>query len=178
MGKNTLICHILNDDLTEAGHVKARKYNQEFVWRKRMYPIKDEIGDTFITDIKGRKHLYVNVNESDGTYHWLTPTKLNLVKPSLDGAIDKCGECGGSISIDAHNVWDMLKRKTIDTFWGLDNTFTLLLIIMGIVAIGAMGFAFYLFGQNNTLNNQLTALRTQIEIIQPSAELIIGANMI
>lgn len=181
---------MLNDDLTEAGSVRAKKYNQEFTWRKRQWAIPSEDNPvivkirnenneekeaympipSFITDKKGIKHLYVKVNESDGVYYFLSPRALNLYDTKGE-PIDKCGQCGGSISIDARNVRDMLKRKTIDTFWGLDNTFTMLLIVMGIVAIGAMGFAFYLFGQNNALSTQVKVLQAQIA---PTTNMIIG----
>lgn len=190
MGRNTLICHILNSDLTEAGTTRARKFNQEFVWRKRQWAIPSEDNPvvvkvnnqdgketegyipipSFITDKKGVKHLYVHVNESDGVYYFLSPKTLNLYD-TKGNPIDKCGECGGAISIDARNVRDMLKRKTIDTFWGLDNTFTLLLIVMGIIGIGAMGFAFYLFGQNNALQTQVKILQSQIPTV---ANMLIG----
>lgn len=168
---NNLLVHIMFDgDISEVGTAKAKVYDQQIMWRKRMWPIdKDAIP---WIDRKGVSHLFMDINQSDGTYRFLEPRKLNLQQPEIikctscdkdielpfpryTKPLDMCTQCGGSISYDARNVRDMLKRKTIDTFWGLDTSQILIIIIMGIVAIGCLGGLFYLLGQNQTLSDQL-----------------------
>lgn len=166
--KNTLVCHIMSGNTKEVGTAKTKLYAQEFQWRKRMWAI-DADAIPWV-DKKGISHLFVDVNESDGIIRFLEPRKLNLSAPfnttcpkcneplefpAIEAPIDLCGKCGDRITYDARNVRDLLKRKTIDTFWGLDSSHMILLIIMAIVAVGAMGGLFYLLGQNQKLQENL-----------------------
>lgn len=156
MPKQTLLCHIMQDDLKhEIGVAKSKVGNQDFTWRKRMFPISN---DAIWVDKKGISHIHVVINESDGTIRYLLPQKQNIID-------DKCVACDGKISIDAKNVYDLVKRKTINAIWGIDNSFFLLLIVVGIFAVGALGFAFYLFGQNTTLQNELRILKTPVQML-------------
>lgn len=188
---NTLLVHVLDDNLREIGKpVRTKTYAQEVNYKKRMWAINHISDDVKIMDYKGITHCYVDANMADGVFHFINPRMLNLYgftteqeveleedkeddngnitkvkvkkKLQLPNAIakplDMCTRCGGRITIDARNQRDLNKRKTIDSFWGLDNSQVLLLIIMGIIAIGALGGVFYLIGQNQTLQEQLTRL--------------------
>lgn len=186
MARNILICHVMSElptGLKEIGSTKAHTQNQEFTWQKRIYPITKESRDVIWEDKKGISHLHVFVNESDGTYYWLTPEKLNLYgfitekeviieEKQEDGSIvkvkkmlqlpnsiakplDLCTKCGSRITIDAMNVRDLVKRKTVGAIWGIDNSFIMLLLIMGIVLVIMMGALFYIIGQWQATQNQL-----------------------
>jgi len=132
--------------------VKVKLFAQEFQWKKRMWPIDKDA--TAWVDKKNNCHVFFDVNESDGTIRFLQPYKQNIID-------DKCIECGGRISIDAKNTWDLLKRKTINALWGIDSSHIVLLIIMGIVCIGAIAGVMYLLGQNTKLTEQYTKLLQQ-----------------
>lgn len=176
MARNTMLIHVLDDNLKEIGKpVRTKTHAQEVSYKKRMWPLNHISDDVKITDSKGIIHSFVHANESDGTFHFITPMRMNLfdfesveekikVKP-----IDMCAKCGDRISIDARNVRDLLKRKTIDTFWGLDSSHILLLIIMGIVTVGLLGFAFYEFGQTQTLQKQLNAYLPAPETVKKTS---------
>lgn len=174
MGKTSakLYCHVMHDLVNEIGIAKCKVYSQEFSWRKRMYPIdKDAIA---WKDKKGISHLFIDVNESDGTIRFLSPQKLNLLSGEVcklcnsPVPIDLCGKCGDRISYDARNVRDLLKRKTIDTFWGLDSSHIILLMLMGIVAIAGIGASMYLIGQNTKLQEQLNKYLPTAEEVKAS----------
>lgn len=146
--KNVLICHIMQDMIYEVGMVKTKLYAQEMQWKKRMWPIDKQ--SVAWKDKKGNSHMFFDVNESDGIIRFLTPDKLNYK------GIDRCAECGNRISIDAKNTYDLLKRKTINAIWGLDQSHIVLLMILGIVALIALAGIFYLIGENKNLQTQLS----------------------
>lgn len=167
MPRNILICHVMNElpsGLKEIGFVKAKTQNQEFSWQKRIYPIPKDALDAIWEDKKGISHLHVFVNESDGVYRWLTPEKLNQYFFDNDNGktvlkpLDTCVKCGGRITIDATNVRDLVKRKTVNAIWGIDNSFMLLLLMMGIVLVIMMGALFYIIGQWQASQQQLNIL--------------------
>jgi len=167
--------HILDAFHTEVGVPKAKTFSQDFTWNKRTFPISpDAVG---YVDKKGVKHLFCDANEADGTLRWLSPRKVNLLDSKGD-IIDKCAQCGGKISIDASNVRDLVKRKTISTFWGLDSSHILLLLVMGIIAIGAFGGLFYLLGQNQNLQSQLNKYLPTAEEIKESRKIPVNPNFI
>lgn len=187
--KNNLICHIMHDMVNEVGIAKTKVYAQEFKWKKREWPI-DTNAIPWI-DKKGTYHLFVDVNESDGTIRFVEPQKTNLDGEPCDKChspipLDKCSKCGDRITIDARNVRDLVKRKTIDTFWGLDSSHIMLLLIMGIFAIGAMGGLFYVIGQLQSTQAQLakylpaptsqTSSATNAKFIMPFVEDILIVN--
>lgn len=169
MAKSGLVCHLLYNMKDEIGTVKAKKYAQEFSYKKRMWPIdKDAVS---YTDRKGNEHYFCDINESDGIVRWLDPIQFNhleFVGENKVQFLDKCSECGGRITYDARNVRDMLKRKTIDTFWGIDSSHIMLLLVMGIIAIGAFGGLFYLLGQNQNLQQQLNKYLPSAEEVKQS----------
>lgn len=154
MPRNILLCHVVDNDLREVGTAKARTHHQEFNWNKRTFPIDQKAKDVMWTDKKGIRHLLIAVNESDGTYHFLTPSKQNLIDEQAK-AIDKCGQCGDRISIDAQNVRDLVKRKTINAIWGVDNSYVMLLLIMGIVLVMLVGALMFVVGELNKTNTTL-----------------------
>lgn len=170
-GRNQLLVHVLDDNLKEMGKpIRAKTHTQEVSWRKRMWAVNHISDDVKITDHKGISHAYVHANEADGTFHFITPKRLNLfdytrtidigdtkhqLAEFIAKPIDMCAQCGDRITIDARNVRDMLKRKTVDTFWGIDSSHILLLLIMGIIAIAGFGAVFYLLGQVQNLQAQL-----------------------
>lgn len=150
MGKSKkLIIHIMENLINEVGQARAKVYAQEFTWKKRMWAI-DSTAKAWI-DRKGVSHMFVDVNESDGTIRFLHAQKDNIID-------NKCVACNGKISIDAKNTWDLLKRKTINTFWGVDSSHIVLLIIMGIVAMSAVAGIMYLVGANTKLTEQYNKL--------------------
>lgn len=166
-----LLIHVVDDFLNEVGKpVKSRTWKQEFTYKKRTFPIEPSACQH--TDYRGIRHLYIAVNESDGTYRFMEHRKFNLLEPLelecpdcgntnqvpldvIGMPRNQCDKCGDKISYDAKNVRDLVKRKTIDTFWGIDSSHILLLLVMGIIAIGAFGGVFYLLGQNQNLQAQL-----------------------
>lgn len=158
--KQLLFCHIHNRKEQEIAVVRTKIYSQDFTWKKRIYPID---ATAIWYDKKGNGHIHCVANESDGTIRFLFAEQLNLI--SLDGEkpehIDKCESCGGRISIDAKNVHDLIKRKTLSTFWGIDQSHILLLLIMGIIMVGAFGGLMYLLGENQKVQKQYTALLEQ-----------------
>lgn len=149
MAKGKLFCHIMNNLKQEVALVKTRLYAQEFQWKKRMWAIPNDA--LAYTDKKGNNHMMFDVNESDGAIRFLLPYKQNIID-------NKCIKCGGKISIDAKNTWDLLKRKTINAIWGIDSSHIVLLIIMGIVCVGAVAGIMYLLGQNTKIQEQYTKL--------------------
>lgn len=172
MVKNdNLLIHVVDDFLSEVGKpIKSKTWKQDFSYKKRTFPIEQSACQH--TDYQGIKHFYININESDGTYRFMEHRKLNLLEPlviecpncgkqdtlplDIIGAPrNQCDKCGDKISYDARNVRDLVKRKTIDTFWGIDSSHILLLMVMGIIAIAAFGGVFYLLGQNQNLQQQL-----------------------
>ena len=124
MARNKLIGHILDERLKEIGIAKGNTFDRELKWKKRQWNIapalENKDNNTFIIDKKGITHCYVNVNESDGTIHFLTPKQLNLY--SGTNPIDKCGECGGRISVDSQEARIVNRKNIIKSFWGLDNS--------------------------------------------------------
>lgn len=135
-----LICHFMVDRTNEVGVKRAKIYDQEIMWHKRMWPIDST---AFITDSKGVAHYFVDVNESTGI--------LRFNK----SYIDRCVECGNKIGQDAVNTRDLLKRKTISSIWGIDSSHVMLLLILGI-ALLIMGVAvMYMYGENQKMSAKL-----------------------
>lgn len=135
-----LVCHFMLNGTNEVGTKKAKIYDQEVTWNKRIWAIDP---NAFITDIKGIAHYYVDVNESSGT--------LRFSK----SYIDKCVECSNKIGIDAVNARDLLKRKTISSIWGIDSSHIILLMILGIGML-IMGVAvMYIYGEYQKVNAKL-----------------------
>lgn len=154
MGKNKLICHILDDNRKEVGTTKGNTFDAELKWKKRQWNIAEESKKTcFITDKKGITHVYVNVNEADGTLHILTPKQLNLYSGTTP--IDKCGECGGQISIDAQSHRIVNQKNIIKGFWGIDNSYMLLILLLGIICVILVGALFFVVGELNKTNTVL-----------------------
>lgn len=147
MKHGKLIAHIL-DNKREVGTRKGKTFQDSIKWNKREWAISEQARNQgFIFDRKGVAHLYIDVNLADKIFYFLTPTDLNLYDHA-GKPIDKCGECGGNISIDAQ-ANRILNNKTIyKSFWGMDNSYVLLLLIMGIVAIILGAGLFYMIGEN------------------------------
>lgn len=153
--RNKLIGHILDERLSEIGTAKGNTFDRELKWKKRQWNIAPALEDNnvFIRDKKGITHCYVNVNESDGTIHFLTPKQLNLY--SGTNPIDKCGECGGRISIDSQEARIVNRKNIIKSFWGLDNSYMLLILLLGIVCVILVGALFFVVGELNKTNTLL-----------------------
>ena len=198
MAKNDkLLVHVVDDFLSEVGKpVKTNTWKQDFSYKKRVFPIEQSA--IAHTDYMGIKHLFINVNESDGTYRFMEHRKLNLLEPLelecpdchsvnqvpldfIGAPRNQCDKCGDKISYDARNVRDLVKRKTIDTFWGIDSSHILLLMVMGIIAIGAFGGLFYLLGQNQSLQGQLNKYLPKPEDVKKdntvTSKLVLGVLM-
>ena len=166
MGKNKLICHILDDNRKEVGQSKGNTFDGQIKWKKREWNIAEQSkNDCYILDKKGITHCYVNVNQADGSLHFLTPKQLNLytgIKP-----IDKCGECGGQISIDAQAQRIVNQRNIISGFWGKDNSYMLLILLLGIICVALVGALFFVVGELNKTNTIL-----QKYLVQPSSNTV------
>jgi len=160
----------MQDMINEVGLVKTKLYSQEIQWKKRMWPIASDA--VAWKDKKGISHMFFDVNESDGIIRFLTPDKMNYT------GIDKCAECGNRISIDAKNTYDLLKRKTINAIWGLDQSHIVLLMILGIVALIALAGIFYLIGENKNLQTQLNKYLPPptAKLLIPLTEIVVYGN--
>lgn len=123
---------------------KIKGSAQEVNWKKRIWPVDRT---AIITDHKGIQHLYLDVNN-------LVTYRFNL---GLKVLPEQCSKCGKS-AVDARNARDLLKRKTITTFWGVDSMPILLMIIMAIIILGAFAFAFYLYSDNKAKDATIKAL--------------------
>lgn len=158
----TLQIHIQQNIKNGVGAVRKKLYDQDFTWKGRAYPIDHQ---SIIYDNKGVGHLFYDANTSDGVIRLLSPAQLNLIDTNTQcdkchrlAPLDKCNKCGGAITYDARNVRDLIKRKTLTTFWGLDQSHILLLLVMGIVMIGAFGGMMYILGENQKINQAYTKL--------------------
>ena len=173
MARNILLCHALDEFNREVGVVKTKTYAQDFQYKKRVFPI-DPSAIPWI-DKKGIAHFFVNINEADGLIRFLEPRRINLDGEPCKTCgspvpLDLCTKCNGRITIDAVSVRNMVKRKTIDTFWGLDQSHIMIILIMGMLAIGAFGGAFYLLGQNQNLQQQLNKYLPTPEEVKASKQ--------
>lgn len=146
-----LVCHIMVNNKKEIGRTKTKVYNQEFTWKKRIYPIEQS---RIITDVKGDAHLYVDVNDS---------ACLSFNKDHED----KCKKCGGKMTIDAKNARDLTKRKTINSIWGVDSSHIMMLLIMGIVLMIMIMVVFYMYLENTKLNTKLQTYLTPPNVPRP-----------
>jgi hypothetical protein len=134
-----MIVHFMINPNKEVGKPKKiRVYAQEVTWKKRTWPINR---NNIVTDSKGMSHYYVDINKERSYSFKATIT-------------DTCKKCGGDLAIDSRNVRDLVKRKTIETFWGVDSTHIMLLLIMGIVLVAMIGVIFYMYTDNSKLNIQ------------------------
>lgn len=135
-----ILCHPMISSTKHAGKpIKVKAWEQEFRWRKRIYPIEQT---RVITDEKGIGHLYFNVNDS------------SIYAFDLDHT-SKCVKCGGKMSVDARNIRDLTKRKVIQNLWGVDSLPMLLLIIMGIIIMVMVIAVFYIYQDNVKTHTQL-----------------------
>lgn len=123
-----LYVHVMQDNVEVDKPIKTVIWKQEIEWRQRVFPISPQ---DFIVDNKGVNHQYVDANKMRAKRFSKSP--------------DTCIKCGGRLSsdIDARNARDLLKRKTIEPIWGIDSTHIILMLVMGIIILGVMGFAFY-----------------------------------
>lgn len=154
MGKNRLICHIL-EGKKEVGTAKGKTYEDTIKWNKRAWTISQQARDrAYIVDKKGLTHIFVQVNTADSIMYPLTHTQLSLID-SKGELIDKCGECGGQISIDATAHRIALNKTIYKSFWGIDNSYMLLLLIMAIVCVILVGALFFMVGEANKTNTLL-----------------------
>lgn len=134
-----LLVHVMQDNVEVSKPIKTQIWRQQVEWKQRIFPI---VPARFIVDSKGQHHQYVNVND------------VSVLSFNKDHA-DKCRKCGGKMFIDARNARDLVKRKTIEAIWGIDSTHIILLIIVGIMALMAMAFAFVMFNENTKLNQKI-----------------------
>lgn len=139
-----LLVHVMQNGIEVDKPIKTVIFKQQVEWKNRIFPIQPL---AFVIDHNGVHHQYVNANTTGAL--------------AFDKAPDMCVKCGGKLSIDARNARDLLKRKTIEAIWGIDSTHIILLIIVGIFAIGMMGFAMYEMLQEQSLQSKVdSALAT------------------
>lgn len=163
----TLICHIMQDKYQEIDNIKTKTYKQDFTWKKRIWAISNK-GIWY--DRKGIGHAMFDVKFTDGQMYLL---QLEVDKVFLD----KCIICSNSIGIDAVNARDLLKRKTVNAIWGVDNSHIMLLMILAMVTLGMFAGLMYLVIENQKLNTELTTINKPASgetILVPS--IILGVN--
>lgn len=136
-----LLIHIIEAGVEVTKPIRKRIYDQQVIWKKRIYPI--DIKQS-IVDAKGIHHLYVSANDM---------AILNFRKDHAD----HCRKCNGKMFIDARNARDLLKRNTIQAIWGIDSTHMILLMVFAVGMMAAVGFAFYSFNQDTRHTAELTA---------------------
>lgn len=154
MGKNTLIAHIM-EEKKEVGIAKVKTYSDSIKWKKRLWAISEQARkEGFIIDRKGVTHLYIDVNLADKIYYFLTPTELSRYD-LVHKPIDQCTKCGGKLSIDAMAQKALTNKGNIISFWGRDNSYVVLLLILAIGLILAVGAVFYMVGENQKTNELL-----------------------
>ena len=154
-----MLVHLMVNANKEVGKpFKVKLSAQEIKKGKRIWPVNKK---ELVTDYKGNNHLYLDANKC---------TTIGLKKQ----VTDTCVKCKGELSIDARNVRDLVKRKTITTFWGVDSMPLILMIVMGIIILGMFAFAFYLYSDNkakdatiNTLKNPPQPKTTTPQLILP-----------
>ena len=140
-----IVVHLMLDESTEYSKPFMIKGNsQDFTKHKKTFPVERKF---LVRDSKGRNHLYVDVNKCI-TYSFKKQPTVN-----------HCRKCGGQLTIDARNVRDLVKRKTITTFWGVDSMPLILMIVMGIIILGMFAFAFYLYSDNKAKDATIDALK-------------------
>lgn len=164
--KLVLLCHIMQDN-QEIHTVKRKIYDTDFMWKNRLWPINRF---ALWTDRKGITHGHFDVNYADGAMYLrqLTPERK---------FIDKCVDCGHTIGIDAQNVRDLLKKKTISAYWGIDNSHIMLIMISMIAVLILVAVVFIIYGDNQKLQAQIikqTAEQASGKTVA-TAKLLIGA---
>lgn len=137
-----LFVHIMQDNIEVAKPIKTVVWKQDIEWRQRIFPISH---DDFIIDNKGINHVYVEANK--------------LRTKRFSKPVDLCKKCGGKMedNIDARNARDLLKRKTIEPIWGIDSTHIILMIVMAIVLLAVVGFAFYEYTETQKLQSKINS---------------------
>jgi len=134
-----LFVHIVQNNVEVTKPIKAKIFSQQIEWNRRVYPIEPK---SFLIDSKGVHHQYVEAND------------MAILRFNKDHE-DRCKKCGGKMFVDARNARDLVKRKTIEAIWGIDSTHIILLMIMGIAILIVIGFAFYMFSDNQSLHAKI-----------------------
>ena len=157
-----VLVHLMLNESTEYRKPFWIKGNsQDFTKHKKTFPVDKRF---FVRDSKGVNHLYMDVNKCT-SYSFLKQPK-----------VDHCRKCGGQLTIDARNVRDLVKRKTITTFWGVDSMPLILMIVMGIIILGMFAFAFYLYSDNKAKDATINTLKNPVPpttVVTKPAQMII-----
>lgn len=136
-----LLVHVVQDNIEVSKPIKTKIWKQQVEWKQRIFPI---VPSRFVTDHKGLKHQYVNAND------------VSVLSFNKDHE-DKCRKCGGKMFVDARNARDLVKRKTIEAIWGIDSTHIILLIILGMVALGSIGAVLYFANESTKLQQKINS---------------------
>jgi hypothetical protein len=153
-----LLVHILQNGIEVSKPIRKRIYDQQVLWKKRIYPIDPK---RTIVDSKGIHHMYVSSNDS---------AVLSFSKDHED----LCRKCGGKMFIDARNARDLVKRNTIQAIWGIDSTHMILLLVFAIAAMAMAGFAFYSYNQDTLHNTQLKAEQQKNMALEHDYQLLLN----
>lgn len=150
------ICKLVNHQLVEiAKPIKTKIYEQSVTWNRKHWAI---IESRFMWDYDGIAHQYVDVND------------VAVISWQKDHA-DTCKKCGGKMTIDAREARTLGRRGIFQAIWGLDNTFTMLLIVLFIGAIAMAGAFMWAYNNdtkhvaelanaNKEINRQVTVIET------------------
>ena len=163
-----LLVHIMQKGIEVDKPVKSKIYAQNVSWNKRQWAV---VPERFIFDYSGVAHQYVDVNDVSA----LTWKKDHE---------DKCRQCGGKMTVDARESRALGRRGVFHAIWGLDNTHTILLIVMFIGIVGMAGAFVWAYTNDTKHATQLTGaeakIKEQTAIIgqyQNATGLIIGRDL-
>lgn len=155
----SLLVHVLQNGVEVDKPIKSQIWHQSVEWKRRIYPIDST---RFIVDSKGQHHQYVSANDV---------AVLSVQKDHED----RCKKCGGKMTVDARNLRDLVKRKTIEPIWGIDTSHIVLLMILAIVVLAMVGMAFYMYTEKEKLQTKINSAIATNNVKPLTAEFMIPA---
>lgn len=144
--KNLLV-HIMQKGIEIDKPVKSKIYEQYVEWNRRRWAV---VPARFVFDYNGIAHQYVDVNDSS-VLTWQKDHE------------DTCKKCGGKMTVDAKEVRALGRRGVFHAIWGLDNTHTIMLIVMFVGAIAMAGAFMWAYSNDVKHTAQLEASNKEVE---------------
>lgn len=140
--RKKLLVHVMLNN-KEVGKAKCKQYDKEVTWKKRIYPIEQS---RIITDLKGNAHLYVHAN------------RMQVLALQAEKIED-------NKFVDAKNARDLVKRKTIQAVWGVDQLPMIMLMILMLGMVILAGFLMYVMF-DPTVIPQVKAMKEELTKIK------------
>ena len=160
-----LFVHIMQDGIEVDKPIKTKIYNQSVEWQRRQWPI---VSKRFVTDYKGNKHQYVDVND------------VSVLTWQKDHE-DNCKKCGGKMTVDARESRALGRRGVFHAIWGLDNTHIIMMVVLLIGAISMAGGFMWAYNDNTkhqaqleSANREIVRLNTVVETYHNVTGITIG----